>query len=149
MSASGRWQTSAPDQSGHHSCYISTFLVTLHINDMEEKQALSGFGALSDETRLRIIRLLIVAGAEGMASGDIANALDGSAPSRVSFHLGQLEKAGLVESRRDGRQIIYSADFPALSDLVAFLMHDCCQGHCAYCDKAIALFAKCSGRPGL
>ena len=80
-------------------------------------------------------------------AGAIARELDGAAPSRVSFHLNQLEQAGLVESRREGRSIICSAIFPALSDLVAFLMHDCCEGHCKACDKAIALFAKCTGRP--
>lgn len=114
---------------------------------MDEKFALSAFAAISQETRLRIIRRLVVAGADGMAAGAIAEALGGAASSRMSFHLGQLERAGLVESRREGRSIIYSAIFPALSDLVAFLMHDCCQGHCAYCDQAIALFAKCEGRP--
>lgn len=114
---------------------------------MLEKQALVAFAAISDETRLRIVRLLVVAGAGGMASGDIAEALDGAAPSRVSFHLGQLEKAGLVASQRQGRKIIYSVVFPTLSDLVAFLMHDCCQGHCMYCDKAIVLLAKCKGEP--
>ena len=111
---------------------------------MDEKLALSAFAAISQETRLRIIRRLVVAGADGMAAGAIAEALGGAASSRMSF---QLERAGLVESRREGRSIIYSAVFPALSDLVAFLMHDCCQGHCAYCDQAIALFAKCEGRP--
>lgn len=114
---------------------------------MLEKQALAGFAAISQETRLRIIRLLVVAGAGGMASGDIAARLDNAAPSRVSFHLGHLEQAGLVTSRREGKQIIYSVIFPALSDLVAFLMHDCCEGHCKYCDRAIALFAKCTGNP--
>ena len=116
---------------------------------MIERHALAAFAAISQETRLRIVRLLVVAGADGMASGAIAEALDDAAPSRVSFHLGQLEKARLVESRREGRQIIYSAIFPALSELVAFLMHDCCQGHCPYCDKAIALIAKCTGTPTL
>lgn len=114
---------------------------------MLEKQALVAFAAISDETRLRIVRLLVVAGANGMASGEIAEALNGAAPSRVSFHLGQLEKAGLVVSQRQGRKIIYSVIFPTLSDLVAFLMHDCCQGHCMYCDKAIELLAKCKGEP--
>lgn len=114
---------------------------------MNEKQALEAFAAISSQTRLRIIRLLVVAGADGRPAGAIAEALDGAQPSRVSFHLNQLEQAGLVESRRKGRSIIYSAIFPALSDLVAFLMRDCCEGHCAVCDKAIALFAKCTGRP--
>ena len=79
--------------------------------------------------------------------GAIAEALDGAPASRISFHLKELEQSGLVESRREGRSIIYSAIFPALSDLVVFLMHDCCQAHCKVCDKAIALFAKCLGRP--
>ena len=114
---------------------------------LNEDQALNGFAAISQETRLRIIRMLVVAGADGMAAGAIGRQLGGATSSRLSFHLSHLEGAGLVESRREGRSIIYSAKFPALSDLVAFLMHDCCQGHCKHCDRAIALFAKCEGRP--
>lgn len=113
---------------------------------MNEDQATGAFAAISNATRLRIIRMLVVAGADGRSAGLIAEALEAQ-PSRISFHLNQLEQAGLVESRREGRSIIYSAIFPALSDLVAFLMRDCCGGHCAVCDKAIALFAKCTGRP--
>lgn len=114
---------------------------------MNEKNALNGFTAIAQETRLRIIRLLITAGADGMAAGSITEALKTASAPRVSFHLTHLENAGLIESRRDGRSIIYSAVFPALSDLVAFLMKDCCSGHCEVCDRAIALFAKCTGRP--
>lgn len=114
---------------------------------MEEKSALAGFSALAHQDRLRIIRMLVVAGADGMAAGSIASALGDAPPSRISFHLKELEHAGLVQGRRDGKSIIYSANWPVLSDLVAFLMHDCCQGHCEYCDRAIALFAKCEGRP--
>lgn len=115
--------------------------------DLDEKQALDGFGAIAQETRLRIVRLLVTAGADGMAAGAITGAIAGASAPRISFHLNHLEKAGLVQSRREGRSIIYSAIFPALSDLVAFLMRDCCEGHCEVCDRAIALFAKCTGRP--
>lgn len=114
---------------------------------MDENQALAAFAAISNPTRLRIVRLLVVAGAGGRSAGAIAETLDGAAASRISFHLSQLERAGLVVSRREGRSIIYSAIFPTLSDLVAFLMKDCCEGHCEVCDQAIALFAHCTGRP--
>ncbi|MBB3947648.1 DNA-binding transcriptional ArsR family regulator [Rhizobium skierniewicense] len=114
---------------------------------MEEKRALDAFAAIAQETRLRIIRLLVTVGADGMAAGAITQALETASAPRVSFHLNHLEHAGLIESRREGRSIIYSAIFPALSDLVAFLMRDCCSGHCEVCDRAIDLFAKCTGRP--
>jgi len=114
---------------------------------MLETQALKAFTALSQETRLKIVRILVVAGAKGLSAGDISKSLNTNAHSRISFHLNHLENAGLIVSRREGRQIIYCAIFPALSDLVAFLMHDCCQGHCKYCDDAIELFAQCTGNP--
>lgn len=113
---------------------------------MNEKQALAAFSALSQETRLQIIRLLVIAGPSGMAAGAIGQAMDGASSSRMSFHLSQLEQGGLVTSRREGRSIIYSADYSRLSTLVEFLMRDCCQGHPAVCDAAIADFA--CGRPG-
>ena len=115
---------------------------------MKEDQALAGFAAISQQTRLRIVRMLVVAGEQGLSAGKIAEELGGASPPRISFHLGHLEQAGLIQSRREGRFIVYSATWSALSDLVAFLMHDCCQGHCKFCDKAISLFAQCEGRPG-
>lgn len=114
---------------------------------MNESQALKGFAAIAQGTRLRIVRMLVTAGAGGMPSGAIADGLEGVSPQGASFHLKELEIAGLVESRREGKSVVYSVIFPALSDLVAFLMHDCCGGHCTYCDQAIDLFAKCTGRP--
>jgi ArsR family transcriptional regulator, arsenate/arsenite/antimonite-responsive transcriptional repressor len=92
-----------------------------------EAEALLRFSALSQETRLRIVRLLVIAGHEGMPAGAIASEL-GSGDSRLSFHLSHLEHAGLVQSRRKGRSIIYSVVFPALATLSEFLIHDCCRG---------------------
>lgn len=104
---------------------------------MDERQALSAFGALSQETRLRILRMLVVAGPDGMAAGMIAEQAEVS-PSNVSFHLKELEHAGLVTARRDARSIIYSAEYDALTGLIRFLMEDCCSGRPEICAPAIA-----------
>jgi DNA-binding transcriptional ArsR family regulator len=95
---------------------------------MDEPRALAAFNALSQETRLRIVRLLVRAGPDGMAAGLVAEAA-GVGFSNVSFHLKELERSGLVSSRRAARSIIYTAALPALAGLVEFLMRDCCQGH--------------------
>jgi ArsR family transcriptional regulator len=104
---------------------------------MDELQALGAFGALSQEIRLQIVRLLVKSGPEGMAAGAIGEALEASS-SKLSFHLSHLERAGLVQSRREARSIIYSAAYPALSELVEFLMRDCCQGRPEVCAPAVA-----------
>ncbi len=99
---------------------------------------MAAFAALSQETRLRVVRLLVEAGPEGMAAGAIGEALGGASTSRLSFHLTHLEHAGLIRSRREGRFIIYSAVYPALAGLVDFLMKDCCQGHPEICAPVLA-----------
>ena len=109
---------------------------------MTETQALAAFAALSQETRLRILRLLVKAGPQGLAAGRIGEAVEASS-SRASFHLSHLEQAGLVTSRREARSIIYSADFPALSGVVDFLMRDCCQGLPEVCGPAVAALSAC------
>ncbi|MBL8577723.1 MAG: winged helix-turn-helix transcriptional regulator [Mesorhizobium sp.] len=102
---------------------------------MDERQALTAFGALSQETRLRILRLLVVAGPDGVAAGAIAEQVEVS-PSNVSFHLKELERAGLVSARRDSRSIVYSAEFDSLTGLIRFLMEDCCAGRPEICAPA-------------
>jgi ArsR family transcriptional regulator len=109
---------------------------------LEEHQALDAFGALSQETRLQMVRTLVVAGPEGMPAGAVAEAA-GASSSSASFHLAHLERAGLVRSRREARSIIYSADFEGLAALVQFLMQDCCQGRAEVCAPAAAAAAAC------
>lgn len=109
---------------------------------MDERQALSAFAALSQETRLRILRMLVVAGPEGIAAGTIAEKAEVS-PSNVSFHLKELERAGLASARRDSRSIIYSAEYEALSGLIRFLMEDCCSGHPEICAPLVTAAACC------
>lgn len=99
---------------------------------MEERQALLSFGALSQETRLRIVRALVVAGPNGMPAGSVAEKVGVSA-TNVSFHLKALEQAGLVSQQRASRSIIYTASYEALGELVRFLMEDCCGGHPEIC----------------
>jgi ArsR family transcriptional regulator, arsenate/arsenite/antimonite-responsive transcriptional repressor len=113
---------------------------------MNEKQALNALTALSQETRLRIVRLLVIAGPEGMPAGAIGEELD-AASSRLSFHLTHLEHAGLIQSRREGRSIRYTATFEALSGLIAFLMRDCCQGRPEVCVPALSSVSECGWPP--
>jgi DNA-binding transcriptional ArsR family regulator len=102
---------------------------------LSEEQALNAFGAISQQTRLQMVRALVVAGPDGLAAGAVGEKV-GASSSSASFHLANLERAGLVQSRRDARSIIYSANYEALSGLVAFLMTDCCQGHPEICAPA-------------
>ena len=107
-----------------------------------EAQALDAFGALSQATRLQMVRALVVAGPDGLAAGAVGEAV-GASSSSASFHLANLERAGLVQSRRDARSIIYSANFEGLAGLVDFLMRDCCQGRPEVCAPAVAALAAC------
>lgn len=109
---------------------------------MDEHQALDAFGALSQQTRLQIVRLLVKAGPEGMAAGAIGESLQASS-SKLSFHLSHLERAGLVRSRREARSMIYNAAYPALAELVEFLMSDCCNGRPEVCAPAVAALSAC------
>lgn len=113
---------------------------------MDERQALIAFGAMSQETRLRIVRLLVRAGSEGIAAGSIAEAAGVSA-SNVSFHLKELERAGLVTARREARSIVYSAEYDALSGLIRFLMEDCCAGNPAICAPVLSPSQSCCEPP--
>ena len=104
---------------------------------MKASQALDAFAALSQETRLGIVQLLVREGPDGLSAGAVAEAAKVS-PSNVSFHLKELEHAGLIEARREARSIIYSANFEALRDLIGFLMKDCCAGRPEICAPVLA-----------
>jgi ArsR family transcriptional regulator len=93
---------------------------------MEVSKAVGALWALAQETRLRIFRALVARGPEGMAAGRIAQRLALPGPT-LSFHLAQLKSAGLVVCRREGRSLIYSADFPAMRGLVDYLTENCCR----------------------
>ena len=94
---------------------------------METMQAVSALSALAQPSRLAAFRLLVAAGPEGMAAGAIGEKLD-LPPATLSFHLAGLTRAGLAQSRQEGRFVIYTASFENMNSLVAFLTENCCGG---------------------
>ncbi len=100
---------------------------------MKHWQAVESLAALAQETRLSIFRRLVRAGPDGESAGNIASALDIPSPT-LSFHLKELEKAGLVDQRRESRSIIYSARYDRMRSLLSYLMKDCCAGHPEICN---------------
>ena len=95
--------------------------------EMKAQAAIHALGALANEHRLAVFRLLVQAGPDGMPAGAIADAI-GLPASSLSFHLAHLTRAGLIEQRRESRSLIYSADFTAMNGLVGFLTENCCGG---------------------
>jgi DNA-binding transcriptional ArsR family regulator len=94
---------------------------------MESSSAVIALSALAQENRLDVFRLLVQAGPDGMAAGDVAERLK-IPPATLSFHLAQLRQAGLLAMRRDGRSLIYSANYEGMNALMAFLTENCCRG---------------------
>ncbi len=103
---------------------------------MKTRQAVSALAALAQETRLRIFKLLVKHGNEGLPAGQIARRLKIPAAT-MSFHLKELTQAGLIEQRREGRSLIYSLDTGATRKLLEFLIQDCCQGHPELCEPQL------------
>jgi DNA-binding transcriptional ArsR family regulator len=93
---------------------------------MDLTRASSAFAALSQQTRLRVFRLLVNHGESGAPAGTLSQAL-GIPHNTLSFHLSHMSNAGLVLSRREGRSIIYTANFALITDLIRFVVEDCCR----------------------
>jgi len=115
---------------------------------MEDITAVKRLSALAQDSRLAVFRLLIKAGPGGISAGEIARMLE-ITPNTLSAQLNVLANAGLVTSRRDGRSIIYAAGYDSMSELLVYLMEDCCQGHPDVCAPlaAIASRAACCDKP--
>ena len=92
---------------------------------MDGKRAVAALGALAQESRLAVFRLLVRRGPAGLAAGEIGERV-GVPPTTLSFHLAQLSHGGLVTSRRVGRSILYAANYPGMQDLMGFLLENCC-----------------------
>jgi ArsR family transcriptional regulator, arsenate/arsenite/antimonite-responsive transcriptional repressor len=92
---------------------------------MEKTEALAALGALAQETRLDVYRLLVQAGPNGVAAGQIGEAL-GLPPPTLAFHLKELKIAGLIGCTRNGRSLIYAAEYPVMNALLLYLTENCC-----------------------
>ena len=99
---------------------------------MKKPQAIAGLAALAQENRLDMFRLLVRAGPEGMPAGEVSSAL-GISPNTLTFHFDRLREAGLVTVRREGRSMIYAAQFDGMNSLIGYLTENCCQGANANC----------------
>ena len=95
---------------------------------MNASETVFALSALAHEARLAVFKLLVQAGPEGMAAGTIGEKL-ALPPATLSFHLAGLTRAGLADSRQDGRFVIYSANFPGMNQLLAYLTENCCGGN--------------------
>jgi DNA-binding transcriptional ArsR family regulator len=105
---------------------------------MDTMDAVKRLSALAQDARLDLFRLLVKAGPEGMAAGDVARAL-GNPANTTSAQLLVLSNAGLVKARREGRSIIYSIAYEAMRDLLVFLTEDCCGGRAEMCAPLAAI----------
>src|SRR5258708_39307377 len=114
---------------------------------MKKTDVVAALAALAQDSRLDIFRLLVQAGPEGMPAGTVATALD-LAPNTLTFHFDRLRTAGLVTVRREGRSMIYAAQFDKMNSLLGFLTENCCGGaqcappaHCKPARKRTKVFA--------
>jgi ArsR family transcriptional regulator, arsenate/arsenite/antimonite-responsive transcriptional repressor len=103
---------------------------------MEKQQALAALGALAQETRLDIYRLLVQTGPDGLPAGHIGEQL-GLPSATLAFHLKELKHAGLVTFTRDGRSLIYAAEYPTMTGLLFYLSENCCGRGSNQCPPAL------------
>ncbi|MBL6852153.1 MAG: helix-turn-helix transcriptional regulator [Alphaproteobacteria bacterium] len=109
---------------------------------METTEAVKRLSALAQDARMDVFRLLVKAGPQGLAAGEIARTLDTPA-NTMSAQLLVLTNAKLIKARRDGRSIIYAVDYAAMSDLLIFLTEDCCGGRAEMCAPLAAIANRC------
>jgi ArsR family transcriptional regulator len=116
---------------------------------MKTPLVIAALSALAHEHRLAIYRLLVERGPEGLSAGAIGERV-GLLPSSLTFHLQNLQRAGLIAQQRISRQLIYSADFDAMNGLISYLTENCCgqrDSECATACKPVATSTKVRNRP--
>src|SRR6201989_3332938 len=102
---------------------------------MKKRDVVKGLASLAQDNRLDFFLLLVLVGPDGMSAGAVSTALD-LAPNTLTFHFDRLRTAGLVTVRREGRSMIYAAQFETMNSLLGYLTDNCCGG--APCAPAVA-----------
>ncbi len=120
---------------------LASLINFVYSRNMEMIDAVAALSALAHPGRLEVFRLLVRAGGPGLAAGEIARAT-GTLPNTLSASLNILSAAGLIESRRDGRRIIYAAAYGPMRQLLAYLIEDCCSGASAICAPLAEIVAR-------
>src|SRR5262245_13763651 len=108
---------------------------------MEKMDAVAALAALAQQNRLDVYRLLVQAGPDGMAAGEVASTL-GIAPNTLSFHLDRLRHAGLISVARQGRSLIYAARYETMNNLLEYFTENCCGGKPGLCAPAASASSK-------
>ena len=126
---------------------VDSFPYVLYSRHMDISTTVKALSALAQESRLNAFRLLVRSGCEGLAAGEIARQL--SIPhNTLSSHLSILSNAGLIESHRESRSIIYHINFDGTRALLSFLVEDCCQGQSELCSPLLdSLLPDCGANP--
>lgn len=114
---------------------------------MNEQEAVAALGALAHAQRLRIFRLLVIEGTDGLPASEIAGEVDAS-PTATSFHLKELDRAGLIRGTRHGRYIRYAIHVEGMRRLLTYLTEDCCQGQPELCGSSIKKVRSLCGSKG-
>lgn len=128
------WLAPAPNQRGYH---IEYFNICCNVVFMDTDTAVTSLAALAHPQRLDIFRLLVRQGPNGVPAGEIAAAV-GASPTAASFHLKELDRAGLISATRHGRFIRYAVHIEGMRALLAFLSEDCCEGRPELCGGDLA-----------
>lgn len=120
-----------------HSKHFTIILLMLYSCSMKELDVVKSLAALAQEVRLRVFRALVVAGADGLTPGILAEQLE-VAPNTLSFHLKELVHSGLISQERQGRNLVYRASFATMNELLGYLTENCCQGAACLSPEATA-----------
>jgi ArsR family transcriptional regulator, arsenate/arsenite/antimonite-responsive transcriptional repressor len=139
----GGWREADVEPDRLYTCRIPC---TRGLALMQLSAAVGALSALAHGSRLAVFRLLVKAGENGLPAGEIARAI-GILPNTLSAHLTILANVGLIVSQRDGRSIIYSADYGQMRELLGFLLDDCCDGRpeiCAPLTEVVNGWSRCS-----